>query len=82
MKLVNELQQRVPNTFVGYYEGQQHVKMALESDEDLQGMYPSGNITLWYDGATQEAPGKKGKRGKSYLHPMFVKGKVKSTRNW
>ena len=38
VKLVKELQQRVPNTFtfsVGYYEGQQHVKMAIESDEYL-----------------------------------------------
>jgi len=70
VKLVKELQQKVPNSFtfsVGYYEGQHHVKMAIESDEDLQAMYkkyPSGEITLWCDGAVQETSANAGKKRK------------------
>lgn len=43
---------------VGYYEGQQHSKIWLFSDTDLQAMYknyPTGEITLWCDGRTPNA---------------------------
>ena len=69
-KLVKELRQKIPNTFtfnIGYYEGQQHAKMAIETDDDLQSMYqkyPRGEITLWCDGVVPEEStnGKKRKR--------------------
>ena len=55
-KLVEILGEYVPRTLtfdVGYYEGQQHSKIWLCSDTDLDMMYdnnPSGEITLWCDG--------------------------------
>ena len=43
----------MPNTDVGYYEGQRHSKIWLFSNSDLEAMYhkhPRGEITLWCDG--------------------------------
>lgn len=37
------------------------MKMAIESDEDLQAMYSRGDITFWCDGAVQEASAAPGK---------------------
>lgn len=42
---------------VGYFEGQRHSKMWIITDEDLTTMYekyPSGEILLWCDGASDE----------------------------
>ena len=55
-KLIESLGDQVPKTVtvdLGYYEGQEHSKMWLCSDSDLEAMYhkfPTGVITLWCDG--------------------------------
>ena len=54
-KLIEELKEQVPNsvTFnVGYFEGQQHSKVWLVTQDDLCAMYKKysrGLITLWCD---------------------------------
>ena len=72
VKLIEELQDCVPNTVVfnvGYFEGQQHSKISIVTGEDLNAMYsrhPKGEITLWCDGSSpavgQEASYEHGKR--------------------
>jgi len=72
VKLIEELQDCVPNTVVfnvGYFEGQQHSKISIVTGEDLNAMYsrhPKGEITLWCDGSSpavgQEASSEHGKR--------------------
>ena len=57
-KLIEKLCDQVPNTItfdVGFYDGQQHSKIWLCSNKDLEAMYrkhPTGEITLWCDGCT------------------------------
>ena len=57
-KLIEKLGDQVPNTItfdVGFYDGQQHSKIWLCSNKDLEAMYrkhPTGEITLWCDGCT------------------------------
>ena len=59
-KLIERLGEQVPNTVtfdVGYYDGQHHSKIWLCSNKVLEVMYhkyPSGEITLWCDGCTNE----------------------------
>ncbi|SMN02411.1 hypothetical protein SPONN_1007 [uncultured Candidatus Thioglobus sp.] len=58
MKLIEDFQELVPDSMtynVGYFEGQQHSKIWLASNEDFATMYrkyPKGEITLWCDGRT------------------------------
>ena len=67
-KLIEEVGDQVPNTItfdVGYYGGQQHSKIWLCSDKDLDTMYckhPSGDITLWCDGRVSSTDGECSKR--------------------
>lgn len=59
-KLVEQLKDQVPDSLtfnIGYFEGHQHSKVWLVSDDDLHAMYakyPRGDITLWCDGRTDE----------------------------
>ena len=55
-KLVEYLGEQVPRTLtfeVGYYQGQQHSKISLYNDNDLDIMYKKcpGEITLWCEGS-------------------------------
>ena len=58
-KIVEEFKEQVPNssTFnIGYYEGSQHSKIWIVSNEDLTSMYekyPKGEIILWCEGRTE-----------------------------
>ena len=58
-KLVQEFKEQVPNSHnIGYYEGQKHAKMVIASNEDIEAMYvryPSGDITLWCDGSSEDS---------------------------
>ena len=62
-KLVEEFNDSVPDSGVGYYEGQRYCKMVIATQEDINAMYrkyPSGDITLWCDGKSEDNG--KGKR--------------------
>ena len=72
-KLIEKFKDHVPNSVsfdVGYFEGQQHSKVWLCSDDDLQGMYakyPRGEITLWCEGKEEQSIGhRKRKREESF----------------
>ena len=72
-KLIEKFKDHVPNSVsfdVGYFEGQQHSKVWLCSDDDLQGMYakyPRGEITLWCEGKEEQSIGhRKHKREESF----------------
>ena len=64
-KLIEKFGEQVPNSIsfnVGYYEGQQHSKIWLCSQKDLETMYqkyPSGEIVLWCDGAESDSGNKR-----------------------
>ena len=76
-KLAESLGEQVPKTLtfdVGYYEGQQHSKIWLCSDTDLDTMYQknsSGEITLWCDGSvnSEESAHTKRKRDDTSTGP-------------
>ena len=65
-KLAEQFKEQVPNsvTFnVGCFEGQQHAKVWLVSDDDLHAMYakyPRGDITLWCEGRTEAIEDERG----------------------
>lgn len=69
-KLIEKLGEQVPQTIsfdVGYYEGSQHSKVWLFSSNDLESMYqkyPSGEITLWCYGCSDDEETGRGKRKK------------------
>ena len=60
MKMIESFKDLVPENLhfnVGYFEGQQHSKIWLGTNEDFAIMYkkyPKGEITLWCDGCTEE----------------------------
>ena len=67
-KLMEKFEDQVPSSVsfdVGYFEGQQHSKMWLCSNDDLKSMYtkyPKGEITLWCEGKGAEQSNVCGKR--------------------
>ena len=68
-KLMEKFEDQVPHSVsfdVGYFEGQQYSKVWLYSNDDLKAMYtkyPTGEITLWYDGKSDsEQSSVRGKR--------------------
>ena len=68
-KLMGNFEDQVPHSVsfdVGYFEGQQHSKVWLYSNDDLKAMYtkyPTGEITLWCDGKSDsEQSSVRGKR--------------------
>lgn len=68
IKLVEHFKELVPENLhfdVGYFEGQQHCKIWLASNEDFALMYrkhPKGEITLWCDGRKDEDDDNIGKK--------------------
>lgn len=73
MKLIDACKEHVPNTTdfnVGYYEGHQHLKVWLVTNDDLNSMYMKyhngGDIVLWCDGKSENEIAKaKRKKGES-----------------
>ena len=74
-KLIEKFGEQVPQTItfdVGYFEGSQHSKIWLYSASDLEAMYqkyPSGELTLWCDGYSEEETRGKRKRDDSNSGP-------------
>ena len=68
MKLPEEFKDVVPDllTFsVGNFEGQNHSKIWLVTREDfwtMYGKYPKGEITLWWDGQTEQEDDTSGRK--------------------
>ena len=63
IQLLEELKEQLPDSTsfnIGYYEGQQHIKMFIGNADEIKAMYakyPSGEITLWCEGRDDTSSG-------------------------